>query len=332
VTHLSQRRIRVIQRRHTGLPSRQTRLRRAILPLLVFAFLVQCAPRQTSQEEQARRGLGGKLAFAANVKGNWDLFVMNGDGTGLTQLTDTALDERQPALSPDGQQVAYSTSDGVLWIMPLATKVSEAVPLSPGRYGYPAWLQDGSGLVFTSYKFTPGNEDADLFVFMFAERKERALLTQTGPQDYPAPAPANAALAYVSSLATVMPGFGNTLTQQLWIAPLRSGKPTQLLVGSVGETRPAWSPDGKWIAFSSARQGSPDIWLVKLDGQELAQLTNASSAETSPTWSPDGREIVYVSTESDRMQLRLLNVDTHASRSLTPFGADAVEVNDPCWR
>jgi TolB protein len=228
--------------------------------------------------------------------------------------------------------VAYSTSDGLLWLMPLATKAAAAFPLTPGRYGYPAWLHDGSGLVFTSYKFTPGNEDADLFIFPFAEHKERALLTQTGPQDYPALAPEGKALAYVSSLATVLPGFGSALTQQLWIASLRNGKPSQLLVGSVGETRPAWSPDGNRIAFSSARRGSPDIWLVRPDGQELTQLTNAPTAETSPAWSPDGREIAYVSTASGRMQLMLLDVNTHASRALSPFGSDAVEVNDPCWR
>src|SRR5882672_8296325 len=51
----------------------------------------------------------GLLVFVGNPKGNWELFVMNGDGTQFTQLTESELDERQPAISPNGEQIAYST-------------------------------------------------------------------------------------------------------------------------------------------------------------------------------------------------------------------------------
>lgn len=313
-------------------PCAPRRLRRVIFISLLVAllFLTQCTRRPTAPPEPAMGG--GKIAFVANLKGNWELFLMKGDGTELAQLTDTPLDERQPAISPDGKQVAYSTSDGVLWVMSLETKAAEALPLPAGRYGYPAWLSDGSGLVYTSYKFMPGSEDADFFVYTFGDRQERPFLTQTGPQDYPALSPDGGALAYVTSQATVVPGFGSSLTQQLWVASLREGRPQQLLVGSVGETRPAWSPDGKRIAFSSARGGSADIWTVKPDGQELARLTETPAAETSPAWSPDGREIVYVSTDAGAMRLMLMDVATRVSRPLLPFGAESLEAKDPCWR
>lgn len=317
-------------------PKRASRAKRCrsftffILLLVALPFLTQCARQQPATQEPAKGA--GKIAFVANRNGNWDLFLMNGDGGRLTQLTDTPLDERQPAISPDGMRVAYSTSDGVLWVMSLETKAAEALPLPAGRYGYPAWLSDGGGLVYTSYKFMPGSEDADFFVYTFADKQERPFLTQTGPQDYPALSPDGGALAYVTSQATVLPVFGSSLTQQLWVASLREGRPQQLLVGSVGETRPAWSPDGKRIAFSSARRGSADIWVVNPDGQELARLTETPSAETSPAWSPDGREIIYVSTDAGAMRLMLFDVATRTSRPLSPFGAESVEAKDPCWR
>lgn len=274
----------------------------------------------------------GLIAFVANPNGNWELFVMNGDGTQLIQLTQSALDERTPAISPNGEQITYSTSDGALWIMNIATNTTAQIQLPPGRYGYPTWLNDGSGIVYTSYKFTPGNEDADFFVHSLKDQKQQTFLTQTGPQDYPALSPDGGALAYISSLATVLPGVGSRITQQLWIAFLKESKPVQVLVGTEGDAHPAWSPDGKWIAFSSSRNGTPNLWMIKPDGQEPVQLTKDSVAQTSPTWSPDGQEIAYVSAQSGRMQLMTLNVNTREVHQLSPFGTQAVEVKDPHWR
>lgn len=304
---------------------------RAILLTLLLSLpsLTHCA-RRSPRPEPAKSA--GRIAFAANLKGNWDLFIVNADGTGLTQLTDTPLDERQTAISPDGKRLAYSTSDGALWVMSLETKAADVLSLPAGRYGYPTWLGDGSGLVYTSYKFVPGSEDADFFAYSFADGRERPFMTQTGPQDYPALSPDGGTLAYVTSQATVVPGFGSTITQQLWLASLRDGSPRQLAVGSAGETRPAWSPDGRRIAFSSAREGSPDIWTVSPDGRELVRLTEAAGAETSPAWSPDAREMAYVSTVEGRKRLMLLDLDTRTSRPLSPFGAEGADVNDPSWR
>ncbi len=274
----------------------------------------------------------GGIAFVANVNGNWDLFIVNGDGKDLTQLTNTPIDERTPALSPNGEQVAYSTSDGAIWVMTLGNKSANRLQLSGERNGYPAWLSDGSGIVYTSYKVTPPTEDADFFVYSFQEQNSKIFLTQTGPQDYPALSPSGDRLAYISSLATLIPGFGNTITQQLWVASLLDGKPAQLLMGSAIESQPAWSPDGEWIAFASDRKGSPDIWIVKPDGQGLEQLTNSSAFESSPCWSPSGEEIAFVSNESGRMQLTVINVNSRKSRALSPFSSNPVEIKDPSWR
>src|SRR5688500_5731848 len=122
--------MRTILSSHACPPRRRSRLRPApLLPVLALTFLVQCVPSEPGPRGPARGPTAGQIAFVANQKGNWDLFVINGDGTGLTQLTDTPIDERQPALSPDGQRVAYSTSDGALWVIRLAEKTAEALPL-----------------------------------------------------------------------------------------------------------------------------------------------------------------------------------------------------------
>ncbi len=56
---------------------------------------------------------------------------------------------------------------------------------------------------------------------------------------------------------------------------------------------PSWSPDSKWIAFSSDKAGNPDIWIVSPDGEKLTRLTDDPLGEFSPWWSPDGKSIIY---------------------------------------
>jgi TolB protein len=274
----------------------------------------------------------GHIAFVANLNGNWDLFIMDGDGTHPVQLTQTTVDERSPTISPDGKQIVFATSDGKVWVMNLSSKDVKELPLPTSRNGYPTWLQDGSGVIYTAYSFTPPTEDADLYVHSFKDQQQKLLLLQTGPQDYPALSPSGDTLAYVSSLATTLPGFGSAVTQQLWLASLKDGKSNQLLFGSAHNTRPNWSSDGKEIVFSSDRNGNVDLWIVRLGSQEIVQLTSTPAAETSPAWSPDGQEITYVSSEGNQSQLMIINLKTHESRRLSPFGNKMVELKDPHWK
>lgn len=274
----------------------------------------------------------GGIAFVANQTGNWELFVVQEDGSGLTQLTESDLDERAPAFSPDGKQLAFVTSDGALGVIVLGSQAKTPVALPAGRYGHPTWLRDGSGIVFTAYSVTPPTEDADFQVWSFADQKARPFLVQTGPQDYPALSPSGDQIAYISSIMTMVPGLGSSVTQQLWVTSLREGKPRQLLLGSAQDSRPAWSPDGQQLVFSSDRKGNPDLWLIQVASQETMQLTETAAAENSPTWSPDGKKIVYVAQEGEQAQLMLLDVATKQSKKLAPFGEKSVEIREPSWR
>ncbi|HEX6098951.1 MAG TPA: hypothetical protein VF432_21735, partial [Thermoanaerobaculia bacterium] len=269
----------------------------------------------------------GTLVFVAHVADNWELFALRADDTAPQRLTTTPLDERAPALSPDGSRVAYATSDGALWVRELAAGEAVRLELPAGIYGYPAWLPDGSGIVYTSYEYDPPHEDADLFVYDFATRRAKLFLLQTGPQDYAALSPAGDRVAYMSSLATALPGFGSTVTQQLWMVALQTGTPS-LLLGDARSTTPAWSKDGATLAFSSDRSGPTEIWLLHVESKALTQLTSGAGAKRSPAWSPDGSEIAYVSTASGRAELEIVEVKTRRVRHL-PLGLD---VRDPDWR
>jgi TolB protein len=72
--------------------------------------------------------------------------------------------------------------------------------------------------------------------------------------------------------------------------------PLQLTDDPAADTSPAWSPDGKKIAFASLRSGQSQIFLMNADGSQTTQLTNDLQNEI-PTWLPDGNRIAFLTTD-----------------------------------
>jgi TolB protein len=78
----------------------------------------------------------------------------------------------------------------------------------------------------------------------------------------------------------------------------------------VGENwLPAWSPDGTRIAFTSTRDGNPEIYIANRDGSGVRRLTNNPGIDTSPTWSPSGTQLAFVSDRSGSPQIYTMGVD-----------------------
>jgi dipeptidyl aminopeptidase/acylaminoacyl peptidase len=99
-------------------------------------------------------------------------------------------------------------------------------------------------------------------------------------------------------------GYLDHRRNHFYVFDLATKSMTQITSGDYDEARPAWSPDGKQIAFTSNRSGDPDrnynndIWVVAADntdkGAHLTQITTNPGDDNSPTWSPDGKWIAYV--------------------------------------
>lgn len=88
----------------------------------------------------------------------------------------------------------------------------------------------------------------------------------------------------------------NRTNADLWLANADgSGEPRKLTSSPKHDRHPRWSPDGKWIAFESLRDGAPQVYLLPVDGGEAKKLTAVSTGATQPVWSPDGRKIAFVS-------------------------------------
>jgi dipeptidyl aminopeptidase/acylaminoacyl peptidase len=99
-------------------------------------------------------------------------------------------------------------------------------------------------------------------------------------------------------------GYLDRHRTHLYVFDIAARKLTQITSGDFEDSDPAWSPDGKLVAFASNRTDEPDnnrntdIWIVSADntdkGQTLRRLTTNPGSDGSPVWSPDGKSIAYI--------------------------------------
>jgi TolB protein len=140
-----------------------------------------------------------------------------------------------------------------------------------------------------------------------------------------------------SSLAFMSTREGGTAN--LWLLDIATHKYRNLTHNSAGSFRPSWSPDGKWIAFSSDVGASPSentqiypgqwellqstgIYIVHPDGAGLRRLSPAGGVAGTPAWSADGRSIVFYETDetgaflakSARSRTEIVSVDVETGK------------------
>ena len=86
----------------------------------------------------------------------------------------------------------------------------------------------------------------------------------------------------------------NRSVSNIWIIPAAGGEAIQVTQGG-HDTSPAWSPDGKSLAFLSARDGNSQVYLLSMEGGEARKLTQLSTGADLFKWAPDGKSIAFTS-------------------------------------
>ena len=91
---------------------------------------------------------------------------------------------------------------------------------------------------------------------------------------------------------------------------------------------PVWSPDGRYLAFVSRRDGNPEIYVLDLHSGILRNVSNHPGADSSPAWSPDGDKIAYQSRRGPYWDIYIVDLESGEVHNLTNAARDDF---NPMW-
>ena len=270
----------------------------------------------------AQQEMPGRIAFASNRDGNWELYsVRPGEPNSLYRLTDNAADDLYPAWSADGRKLAFtSRRDGnaEVYTMDLGAAQVRRVTQQGSEEWAPAWSPDGSRLAYQSDR----NGQSDIYVCAVDGSGETRLTPMEGNHEAPHWAPDGSGFVFDSDLDVAEAVHASI---NLYLMGADGANPRRLLANAEW---PVFSPDGDAIAFISRRTGFWQVFLVRKDGSGLRQLTRGTYDARYPAWSPDGQWIAFAGNQGGRWEIYAIATAGGDPIRLTASAADSTY---PSW-
>jgi Tol biopolymer transport system component len=230
-----------------------------------------------------------------------------------------------PAISRDGKKLAFDLAAGPdrdIWITDIASGHVQRLTFDPEVDHCPVWSPDGTRIVFDSHR----NGSGDLFVKATngASSEYRLLpwLAPCGADDWSRD---GKTISFTS--------LSETAQNDIWMLPLDKGKPFPYLQTKANEYGAKFSPNNRWVAYTSNDSGKYEVYVQAFDGVSPAggaKWLVSENGGSEPVWRADGRELFYLTPDNHLMAVEVNTEGVFkAAAPKALFAASALSHDEP---
>ncbi len=286
-----------------------------LLTVLVVVFAGSATVPRTA--DATVPGAIGRIAFVSTMEDlNGEIYVRDFAGGGPVRLTNDAFLDDDPAWSPDGSKIVFTSnrnSNNDVFVMNVDRTGLNNLTSNQPDDRRPAWSPDGSKIAFESNR--GGNWE--VYVMNADGTNPKNLSGNTFHDGDPAWSPDGSKIAFESNRG------GN---HEVYVMSADGTDQTRLTNDPGWDDQPAWSPDGSKIAFTSTRDGgNSDIFMMNPDGSGVGHLTDSPGHDYSVDWESVNRVPSAVDDGPYEVQYGgVLNGTSVLANDSDPDGGDLV--------
>jgi TolB protein len=270
-----------------------------------------------------RREPEARIAFMSDRDGDFDIFIMELDGSEVTNLTNSDAAEGLPSWSVAEKSLAFlsvDTAEGVRVMQMDATGENQNALLSdfPILATIPVWSPDGKWLAIEA-----GSQDlAEIYLIDLNSSELLNATDNDAINRFPHFSPDGDKLLFTSNFEGV---------PALYLLDIQAQETSRLTDLDSANSMGSWSPDGDQIVFATNRDGDFEIYLMELESRESVRLTEALGFDGYPLWSPDGEKIAFLSVRDGNTEIYVMNEDGSSQVNLTNHSAQDSSGGDFAW-
>lgn len=260
------------------------------------------------------------IVFTSDRDGNLEIYSVRADGRGEEEnLTKSPRDESSPSLSPNGRHVAFLSSgsdDTKLEVLQISDEERTQVFSGSGQLTPPKWEPNGRRLVYAL-----AQDSGNVVYVSDSDGTESTLLTKVAADEVGGWSPEGDFVVF----------------------SVRDGDEQGLYVRNpdgVNEFRrtqspdygAVWSPDSRYIAFLSTRDGNPEIYVVDPEEGAEVRVTDSEAPEYGLSWSPNGKKLLFVTERDGNAEIYVVEIkDRGMPDNLTRLTHNEVHDDQPTW-
>jgi eukaryotic-like serine/threonine-protein kinase len=234
----------------------------------------------------------GVLAFPVRDAPSAQLAWVDRAGKVVATIGEPA-DYSNPRLSPDGKKVAVCVYNRQarardIWVLDLDRGTRTRLTQDPADDMNPAWSPDGRAIAFSSDR----KGQRDVYRRDLQDGEDRLLYTSARQKTVSDWSPDGRQIMFSGEVEE-----GNAIAS---LDAANGSNPARLRESRFSIANGQFSPDGRWVAFSSMESGRNEIYVAPISGPG-GKVTVSTTGGIQPRWSRDGKEIYYLTTPRDRL-------------------------------